>query len=65
MTGRTVGVQPASRMDGSTLLEARQQGAAGKTVGEHRVNQWSSKAILMGQRVVKRLTARVVRFEFF
>ena len=52
-------------MDGSTLLEARQQGAAGKTVGEHRVNQWSSKAILMGQRVVKRLTARVVRFEFF
>ncbi len=26
VTGRTVGVQPASRMDGSALLEGRQQG---------------------------------------
>ncbi|MEE8344616.1 MAG: hypothetical protein V3R35_04720 [Woeseiaceae bacterium] len=38
---------------------------AGKIVGEHGVNQWSSKAMLMGTASAERLTARVVCFEFF
>jgi len=36
-------------MDGSVLSEGRQGERAGKTVGEHKLNQWSNKGLLMNR----------------